>query len=552
MNKTEILLTSNNYPFLKCIQDDFDISTEADIKKLNIKIKLFYIIKKNERHKTKKIFIQVVEINGLSCDPKIIKKNFGLELNNLVRPLFFIYRECYFGDTLKIYSTGRVSEKNAIKFVESYCSEKTKISKPENFDNPLYQNHSNYIFIKARKLFSSNLNKDEPTTFDDVITPNLNLFLQVISSLELVQNYVKTFEIEKGFMFEELSKDFFDLIKRYLKRLEYITNNPECNKLYVFQNHCDSVIKNILNYNPERTKNQFEMIDERIELTKKVCCLLPFKYAPKNSCEIIELDELKDIYDKLDEIEDVNNNFFIKEKSCVETSIIKQVVYSKDIETLVELDKSDERYKPLYNFFNNNWGSNHLHFKKGVELKAIFEVRYSIGTKVESEAIGTKVENEARGESEVIRTKVESEVTLLLHGSNVINWKSIINNGMKIPAHPGMFGKGIYFANCFGKSYAYCGRQPDQHCVLGLYEVCLGKKLKLVSANNSLTSETLPKGYDSVWGQGSSSYNQFDIVSGAKLYKNHFTKTSQKFDLLHDEFIIYDPNRCRLKYLFFL
>lgn len=499
--KTMDLLLSNNYPLLDEIKKDFNINSLTDLQNLGINILDFHILKKFEKKRTKKIILQLIEIPFTNCDSKYIKRVFDYNIKNTRHPnLYFIYRKNFY-PIEKTYITGRCTLNNALKFINSYISQKTKINRTDDFSNYLLQNFDNYIYVSARKFYTKNEYESE--------NENVDQFIKIITNSNLIKNYIESIKINENFLYEKLDKSFFDTIRKYLFRLEAILEDPLINKKYVFENECDQVIRNILNY-----KENFSFTDEKIELTLKVCGMLPFEFVPKK--EYIRKKELKIIHDKLDELESVNNDFFDREKSVKRNELEKE---------LRCIDTKEHKYTLLNNFFKYNWGSNHLSFKNSVKLINIFEVMY---------------EKEFSSEP----------LTLLIHGSRLINWKSIIKGGLILPSHPGMFGKGIYFANCFGKSYAYCS-DNEKNVVIGMYEVNLGNMLKLSTANNTLTNKTLDSKYNSVWGQGTSSYKEYDLIDNSKLYKTHFRR-DKKLSLLHDEFIIYDPSRCRLKYLFFM
>jgi len=92
------------------------------------------------------------------------------------------------------------------------------------------------------------------------------------------------------------------------------------------------------------------------------------------------------------------------------------------------------------------------------------------------------------GEAEDIANISIPDHLLLFHGSKVFNFIGILSNGLKIappeaPATGYMFGKGVYFADLFDKSYAYCdsceyeddkGKKKNQKFML-MCEVALGK-----------------------------------------------------------------------------
>ena len=143
--------------------------------------------------------------------------------------------------------------------------------------------------------------------------------------------------------------------------------------------------------------------------------------------------------------------------------------------------------------------------------------------------------------------------TLLWHGSRMENFVSILSGGLKI--NPGnvvktgsMFGNGLYFANCSGKSYGYIG--TGKTAIMLLCEVALGNCLELYK---SQYIRTLPNEYHSVHGIGSwhpsnsnvTSIDSIDISTGKIIQHNE----SAKCYLNYDEFVVYNVNQIKIKYL---
>lgn len=143
-------------------------------------------------------------------------------------------------------------------------------------------------------------------------------------------------------------------------------------------------------------------------------------------------------------------------------------------------------------------------------------------------------------ESKMIKGKTK----LLYHGSRNENFWSIIQTGLKIkPAgaiHAGsMFGAGRYFASKALKSIGYTSLKgscwsngSSNKAYLAIFEVNLGKSWKVIGPKKSYESwmaginlsKVKSEGYDSVFAKG-----------GA--------------DLKNDEYIVYENNRCTIKYL---
>ena len=129
---------------------------------------------------------------------------------------------------------------------------------------------------------------------------------------------------------------------------------------------------------------------------------------------------------------------------------------------------------------------------------------------------------------------------LFWHGSRTENWWSIMSNGLMIrPSNAvytgSMFGDGLYFANKAQKSIGYTSlsssywaRGNDNKAYLALYTVRVGKQYDIYSH----TSECYSLNYRKIKDKG------FDSVYA------HSGK-----DLRNDEFIIYNPAQCTIKYL---
>ena len=129
---------------------------------------------------------------------------------------------------------------------------------------------------------------------------------------------------------------------------------------------------------------------------------------------------------------------------------------------------------------------------------------------------------------------------LFWHGSRTENWWSIMSNGLMIrPSNAvytgSMFGDGLYFANKAQKSIGYTSLSnsywshgKDNKAYLALYRVRVGKQYDIYNHTSECYSldykKIQDKGFDSVYAHSGSS-------------------------LRNDEFIIYNPAQCTIKYL---
>ncbi|CAD8092465.1 unnamed protein product [Paramecium sonneborni] len=203
---------------------------------------------------------------------------------------------------------------------------------------------------------------------------------------------------------------------------------------------------------------------------------------------------------------------------------------------------------------------------------------------------------ERRGEAERFEINKQYNRLLLWHGSKISNFMGILAQGLKV-APPwalntgAMFGKGIYFADMFQKSYAYTddwslhynsykglfqqggGHWKKQQKVVKdeqeeiqryrymlLCEVAVGKSQELYQADYV---QNLPKKYQSVKGCGrrGPDYKQSVILSnGCKVPVGQCIEYSEpkkkdkegkpiQYYLQHNEYIIYDETKVKFRYL---
>ena len=96
---------------------------------------------------------------------------------------------------------------------------------------------------------------------------------------------------------------------------------------------------------------------------------------------------------------------------------------------------------------------------------------------------------------------------LLFHGSSLFNFVGILSQGLRIappeaPATGYMFGKGVYLADMFSKSYSYSALRASgsqESTLMLLCETALGNSKELIQAQQI---EKLPANQHSVLGLG--------------------------------------------------
>lgn len=159
---------------------------------------------------------------------------------------------------------------------------------------------------------------------------------------------------------------------------------------------------------------------------------------------------------------------------------------------------------------------------------------------------------------------------LLWHGSRLTNWMSILSSGLRIAPpeapHTGfMFGKGIYTADCFSKAANYCfvtdTRQRTGLVVL--CEVTVGESMELTEADYDADTK-LGSQYQSTKGVGRwypdpsgavklkdgtevpcGKLMSSEVSDGSRMSRRIATQTG----LLYNEYIVYNPEQVKMKYL---
>ncbi|GMT03110.1 hypothetical protein PENTCL1PPCAC_30398 [Pristionchus entomophagus] len=168
-----------------------------------------------------------------------------------------------------------------------------------------------------------------------------------------------------------------------------------------------------------------------------------------------------------------------------------------------------------------------------------------------------RVGREGEADNEEVMDKIGNR-KLLWHGSRLSNYFGILSQGLRIappeaPATGYMFGKGVYFADMASKSGNYCYVSEDgQTGFLLLAEVALGEENLLKNADYN--ANNLPTGKHSTWGLGrtmpnpaqNKQLNEKVVVPCGKPIANSMANDA---GLLYNEFIVYNTQQIRLRYL---
>jgi|SaaInlStandDraft_4_1057021.scaffolds.fasta_scaffold00672_2 predicted DNA-binding WGR domain protein len=276
---------------------------------------------------------------------------------------------------------------------------------------------------------------------------------------------------------------------------------------------------------------------ELVALSSKFYTFIPYACGRRKP-PIINNSELVDKFNNM--TDDLNNLVIATKIIKKQTADVHPLdrVYSEIKTKIVPVDKHSDTWNEIEKYVVNTHAPTH-HFK--TELVDIFEI-------------------ERKGEFRKFK-KFSKEIDnrqLLIHGSRMSNWCSILQQGLLLdPSRLGvkitgkMFGYGVYFANSFSKSTQYCGvSYGNGFACLALAEVALGDECKKTTSDFYMSKKKLDKdGYDSTWGQGNMTPSSETILDGITIPNGKLIKSNVNSVLRYDEKIVYDGDQFRLKYL---
>ncbi|CAD5224652.1 unnamed protein product [Bursaphelenchus okinawaensis] len=276
-----------------------------------------------------------------------------------------------------------------------------------------------------------------------------------------------------------------------------------------------------------------------LDLSNRFFTLMPHDFGMRNIPIIDSMDLLKQKTEMLDSLLEMEAAYrMVKQEHKDEEKGDKidpfDNYYSQLNCDITVLKSDDKEVELIKKYAKNTHGKTH-DFK--LDIKEVFK----INRHDENEHFTTDISNHQ----------------LLWHGSRVTNFAGILSQGLRIappeaPVNGYMFGKGIYFADMISKSAQYCGTNQKVDGFLLLCEVALGKIQEEKEANTEIKK---PKsGYHSVKGLGGTAPNPEGMVTlpdGVKVPcgKAKTMSKSQDYHLLYNEYIVYNVNQVRMKYL---
>lgn len=241
------------------------------------------------------------------------------------------------------------------------------------------------------------------------------------------------------------------------------------------------------------------------------------------------VNEKLDLLDTLSNMKITKN---ITNNTESEKNIIEQS-YEQLKNNITPIDKSSDIWKTIDEFIQKGKCPTHNYYQ--LELLDCYEL-------------------EREGEKEKYTENIGNKM-LLWHGSRLTNYVGILTTGLRIappeaPSTGYMFGKGVYFADMVTKSANYCHHHLSNNVgLLLICEVALGQTNDLL--HSDYHAANLPTGKASTKGCGATGPAQENFIKlgGIIVPMGPGEATSVNGSLLYNEYIVYDVDQIKMKYL---
>lgn len=412
---------------------------------------------------------------------------------------------------------GRIGEVGS-KTYKPYTSESSAIASfKSQFRSKTGNTWGQDFCRKAGKYFMSHVSYEEElkdVSEEDIKIPESKLNKKVQTLLSLISD--------------------IEMMKKTLIQLDVDTKKLPLGKIHADQLKkagymLDELMKEVQKKKPDN--------DKILEITSGYFTMIPYSCGRKKPPVLDSNEMIAKFRDVLDDLK----NIVVAVKMINNKSDVNPIdnVYNEINTDIKPLAKNTKIWKYISNYVSNTHGKTH-----GFKL-SLCDI-YDISRKND------------KPNFEKLRDEY-GNVELLIHGSRLCNWCSILKNDLLLdPSRIGayitgkMFGYGVYFANSFSKSAQYCGVPyggKGKIC-LALAEVALGKELKLKSADCYMTGAKLKtKGCNSTWGLGNATPSSYVEYKGVSIPQGQLTDSKQNSVLRYDEKIVYDSDQFRIRYL---
>jgi len=429
---------------------------------------------------------------------------------------------------------GRIGETGTIR-IESFSNEFEAIneflslykSKTGNtFGTDSFTKKSGKYFLTTfAKIKDENIIKTDtpPTTnetnLDDTIDEKLKYLLDLISNEKMLSDTLIKLNIDhKKMPLGKISDEQINNAHDILNNLKQLCIDVRTNNIPI-----DDVMTEILN------------------LSSQYYTYVPYSCGRKKPPVLKTESDIDTCIDLINELKNVQFTYSITQSQSNKNINRLSNVYSQLNAKVEPLDPSLQIFTELQKYVKNTHCA--THYCK-LEIQNIYTITKS---------------TDANYDNFVNKNNITNKM-LLFHGSPVANWCSIIRHGLCLdPSKLGvqitgkMFGYGIYFANAISKSFNYCGSEKsDNIAVLAIAEVAIGDPHIQYHSNSCLSQRDLDKvNKNSTWGVGANTPSSLTVLDNVVIPNGIIAKNNSttKCDLLYDEFIIYNTDQHKIKYL---
>jgi len=260
-------------------------------------------------------------------------------------------------------------------------------------------------------------------------------------------------------------------------------------------------------------------------------------FGRKKPPKIDTIEKVSEYINKVDNLYQIEESYNIIKNSDIKVHPVDHVYESMNVD--IEILKDLNELRIINNYIANTHGKRH---KFKLNIDTIYKVNYK---DIQFDELKNKIGN----------------TELLIHGSRMTNWCSIIKNGFHLnPKILGahitgkMFGYGIYFTNSSSKSAQYCGiTEKGTHKICIMFaEVIIGNSKRKLSADPFFEKCHLDNKYNSVWGMGKITPKQGEYLGDMYIPNGTLHKSDKNSVLHYDEKVIYDTKQYKIKYMVLL
>lgn len=224
---------------------------------------------------------------------------------------------------------------------------------------------------------------------------------------------------------------------------------------------------------------------------------------------------------------------------------LPQDIGTWDYDFIEEVDASSAEFQAQRDYVERLAAKQRHQYNRSVVIKKMYRV-YPAQPDTDD---GMSTDDEALTQSQVPLVLQDADpgginTFRLFHGTNYIAGEAIVNGGFKLPFHGGMFGKGIYFADCPQKSLQYSNHIIGRGKLLLLCRVELGQPKFMKTADN--LEEGFRTDHASNWFVPAMS----GILRPSNAYDSVVAVTRNHGGAVRvPEYIIYNPRQATVEYI---